>query len=89
MIDCEKECKKMFYCFECQETSLKKCKEHDIGVLFYTRDIDVNHYYNKAAEKLGLSKSKDFPVYVTILTFTSSPPKDNQLHNTQQERSHT
>ena len=69
---------KMFYCFECQETSLKKCRNHDIGAPFYTRDIDINHYYNKAVEKLGLSRS-ELPVLIKGVRGTSS--ENHQIEN--------
>ena len=76
--DCGEISQKMFYCFECKETSLKKCRNHDIGAPFYTRDIDVNHYYNKAVEKLGLSKS-ELPVLIKGVRGTSSG--NHQIEN--------
>jgi DNA polymerase II large subunit len=76
--DCEKEAKKMFYCYECGETSLIKCKEHDMGSPFYSREIDVNHYYDKAVEKVGMAKS-ELPALIKGVRGTSS--ENHQIEN--------
>ncbi len=69
--DCGEKTKKMFYCPECETVSFHKCKEHDRGDGFYTRDIDINHYYSKAIEALGLEKS-ELPELVKGVRGTSS-----------------
>ncbi|MCK4647343.1 DNA polymerase II large subunit [Candidatus Pacearchaeota archaeon] len=76
--DCENVCKKVYHCFECDKNYFGKCEEHDIGVPFYTRDIDMKHYYDKAAEKLGLQRC-DFPVLIKGVRGTSS--ENHQMEN--------
>ena len=48
--NCGKECKKVYRCFECDKNYFGKCEEHNLGATFYTRDIDMKYYYDKAAE---------------------------------------
>jgi DNA polymerase II large subunit len=76
--DCGNVCKKMYHCFECNKNYFEKCKEHDAGVPFYTRDIDMKHYYEKAAEKLGLQRC-DFPSLIKGVRGTSS--ENHQIEN--------
>ena len=60
---CGKECRKMFYCPDCMETSFSACKKHQKIQHYYNRPIDINHYMEKAREKLGLSK-EEMPVLI-------------------------
>jgi DNA polymerase II large subunit len=76
--ECGTECVKQFYCPECDKTFLGKCKEHDLGSSFYTRSINIKHYYEKAAEKLKL-KREDFPALIKGIRGTSSA--NHQIEN--------
>jgi DNA polymerase II large subunit len=69
--DCEKQCKKMFYCFECGETSFKVCEEHQNSKPYYNRSIDISRYMEKAKEKLRLS-NKEIPLLIKGVRGTSS-----------------
>ncbi len=69
--DCGGKCKKFFYCPECGQNYSGKCHQHNIGISFYTRDIDIKHYFNKAAEKLGLSEN-EYPLLIKGVRGTSS-----------------
>ena len=60
--DCEKQCKKMFYCFECAETSFKVCEKHQNSKLYYNRSVNISHYMEKAKEKLRLSNEETPPL---------------------------
>jgi len=68
--NCGEECKKLFYCKECDKTSAEPCKEHN-NISYSTIDLDIKHYFNKAIEKLGLQKS-DIPPLIKGIRGTSS-----------------
>ncbi|VVB83498.1 DNA polymerase II large subunit [uncultured archaeon] len=69
--NCKKETEKMFYCSECDKLSLNPCKEHNKFQPYQTRDLDINHYFEKAIEKLNLSKT-DIPPLIKGVRGTSS-----------------
>jgi len=69
--NCEKQCKKMFYCSECGETSFKICENHQNSKLYYNRLIKIDHYMEKAKEKLQLSNS-EIPPLIKGVRGTSS-----------------
>ncbi|VVB82237.1 DNA polymerase II large subunit [uncultured archaeon] len=73
--NCGKECKKLFYCRDCDKTSLEVCKEHQKVNSFQTRDLDIKHYFEKAIEKLKISKL-DVPPLVKGVRGTSSANHD-------------
>ena len=60
---CEKQCIKMFYCYECKTTLLNPCDKHAGSKDHYYRPIDAAYFFEKAREKLGLSQS-EVPVLV-------------------------
>ncbi|MEK6826927.1 MAG: DNA polymerase II large subunit [Nanoarchaeota archaeon] len=68
--NCGEECKKLFYCRECDKTSKEPCKEHN-NISYSTIDLDIKHYFNKAVEKLGLQKS-EIPPLIKGIRGTSS-----------------
>ena len=68
---CQNICKKMFYCPECMESSFTPCKKHQTFLSYYNRQIDINHYMEKAREKLGLLK-EEMPVLIKGVRGTSS-----------------
>ncbi len=69
--NCGKESKKLFYCEGCDKTSFEVCKEHKRVQTYKIQDLDIKHYFDKAAEKLKLSKS-DLPPLVKGVRGTSS-----------------
>ncbi|MDP3987097.1 MAG: DNA polymerase II large subunit, partial [Nanoarchaeota archaeon] len=69
--NCNKSCKKMFYCRECGETFLEPCKAHEKSETHYYRSIDVTHYLQKAKENLGLSKG-EIPLLIKGIRGTTS-----------------
>ena len=60
---CGKECKKMFYCYECGTTSFEACEKHSNSKTHYYKPIDINQFMEKAREKLGLSQG-EVPVLI-------------------------
>ncbi len=68
--NCGQECKKLFYCRECDKTSDEPCKEHQ-NVSYSTIDLDIKHYFDKAIEKLNFQKS-DIPPLIKGVRGTSS-----------------
>ncbi len=76
--DCGKECEKRFYCRECEEVSKTKCQQHERSVPYYARKIDINHYYQKAVEKLGLAR-QNLPALIKGIRGTSS--ENHQIEN--------
>jgi len=69
--DCESFCKKMFYCRECGEASVDACKKHKTPTTYYNRPIDINHYMEKAREKLGFANG-EIPPLIKGVRGTSS-----------------
>jgi DNA polymerase II large subunit len=69
--NCGAECKKMFYCPECRETSFNKCEKHERVGVYYNRPIDINYYFEKAREKIGFANS-EVPPLVKGVRGTSS-----------------
>ena len=69
--NCNTECKKLYYCQECDKVSLEACKEHKRVQQYQTRDLDINYYFDKAAERLKLSKA-DVPPLIKGVRGTSS-----------------
>lgn len=76
--DCGQKGKEMFYCYECKATSLEKCQKHESSSTSYRRDIDINHYFRKAYERLGLT-STEVPPLVKGVRGTSS--EDHSIEN--------
>lgn len=69
--DCESSCKKMFFCRDCRETSLSACKKHEFSNTHYVRPIDINHYLEKAKEKIGFANG-EIPPLIKGVRGTSS-----------------
>ncbi|MBA7628597.1 hypothetical protein ES703_36092 [subsurface metagenome] len=69
--NCEKQCKKMFYCFECGETSFGVCEEHQNSKPYYNRPVKISYYMEKAKEKLGMSNG-EIPPLIKGVRGTSS-----------------
>jgi len=56
--NCESKCIKMSYCPECKVKSTKKCQEHQRVNSYCTQVLNINHYFEKAIEKLKLTKTE-------------------------------
>jgi DNA polymerase II large subunit len=70
--DCGGECEKMFYCPECKQKFPKKvCPEHGKGQPFCIQNLDINHYFSKAVEKLDLTR-EETPALIKGIRGTSS-----------------
>ena len=68
---CNSKTKKMFYCPKCEKTNIEMCKEHKVSVSYSNKTIDINHYFEKAKEKLGLSNG-EIPSLIKGVRGTSS-----------------
>ncbi|MCK5149747.1 DNA polymerase II large subunit [Candidatus Pacearchaeota archaeon] len=71
--DCGGKCRKMFYFFETKEKSFNKIEEglEREGMPYCNQDLDINHYFEKAREKIGFDK-KDVPLLIKGVRGTSS-----------------
>jgi len=69
--NCGTRTKKMYYCFECGEKSFEKCKEHEKSQLYCNQDLDVNHYFQDAVNRLGFGK-EEVPLLIKGVRGTSS-----------------
>ncbi len=69
--DCGLKTKKKFYCPECKNNFLEKCKQHEKSLQYSYQTIDVNHYFEKALKKLGMRKD-EAPVLIKGVRGTSS-----------------
>jgi len=70
--NCKAQTQKMHYCRSCKETSLKKCGKHEEDSQnHYYRKINMEHYFGKAKEVLGL-KNHEIPQLIKGIRGTSS-----------------
>ncbi len=69
--NCGSRCIKMNYCPECKIKSIKKCQEHLKVNSYCTQSLDINHYFEKAIEKLKLTKT-EIPLLIKGVRGTSS-----------------
>jgi len=61
--NCGQAARKVFYCPDCDKTSFEVCKEHTKSQPYKTSDLNINHYMEKAIEKLHFSK-QDVPILI-------------------------
>jgi DNA polymerase II large subunit len=73
--NCGRKTRKLFYCPTCDKVSLEVCKEHKIVQTYNTFDLDIRHYFDKAVEKLKLSKM-EVPPLIKGVRGTSSQNHD-------------
>ncbi len=73
--NCGKECKKLFYCRDCDTLSTSVCQEHNTFQNYHFFDLDIKHYFDKAVEKLGLAKY-EVPPLIKGVRGTSSQNHD-------------
>jgi len=76
--NCGKETRKLFYCTECGRASLETCKEHGVAQRHNILDLDIKYFFDKAVEKLKLSKL-DIPPLIKGVRGTSS--QDHDIEN--------
>jgi len=73
--NCNKKTKKRFYKYEASGNSYNNYANGEVsdkeGVQYYTQNIDINHYFNKAVEKLGL-RNEEVPLLIKGVRGTSS-----------------
>ena len=69
--NCGEKTKKMFYCQECGKSSTIKCELHGMAIPYSNKTIDINYYFEKAKEKLGLCDG-EIPPLIKGVRGTSS-----------------
>ena len=73
--NCNKKTKKRFYKYDTSGSSYNNYANGEIsdkeGVSYYTQNIDINYYFNKAIEKLKL-RNEDVPLLIKGVRGTSS-----------------
>ena len=71
--DCGSKCKKMFYFYKTNEKSFNKISEEQEkeGQPYCNFDLDINHYFEKAMECIGFTKTET-PLLVKGVRGTSS-----------------
>ena len=71
--NCEQKTKKMYYCYTCKMKSFFKCREHPTKSNTYsTISLEINNYFEKAAEKSGLVKEELPPLVKGVRGMSSS-----------------
>ena len=70
--NCDSETKAMYYCRTCHSKfDTKICPEHKIGQRYCNKKIDMNHYFKKAYNLLGLEK-QEMPALIKGVKGTSN-----------------
>tara|TARA_Y100000034_G_scaffold119266_1_gene160858 strand:+ start:5524 stop:8988 length:3465 start_codon:yes stop_codon:yes gene_type:complete len=78
--NCGNKSEKSFYCFECKQKFIKKiCPEHKNSKPYSYQSLDINHYFEKAREKLNLSKTEMPPLIKGIKGTSSAEHKMENL----------
>lgn len=73
---CNQRTEQKYYCKMCKsEINTPECQEHKMGCKYKSSRIDVQHYFEKAREKLGYLKT-DMPVLIKGVRGTSSENHD-------------
>ncbi len=75
--NCEEKTKKMYYCPECKEKSLKMCQEHEKIVPYMNQQLDIKHYLQRAGEKIGIANG-EMPVLIKGVRGLSSAKKQTE-----------
>lgn len=75
---CNEKTKKMYYDYKTKEkTFTHGFEEGRNGKPFYTRDLDIKHYFRKAREKIGMDES-EVPLLIKGVRGVSSSDKDTE-----------
>ncbi len=69
--NCGSKTRRMYYFFKTKEKSFEKDKNDVGGVPYSIQNLDINYYFNKAIEKLGLNKN-EVPLLIKGIRGTSS-----------------
>ena len=71
--ECNLSTKSMYYFIETKEKLFNKSNENSSkeGIRYYNRSVDINHYYDHALKRLGLSK-EEAPLLIKGVRGTSS-----------------
>lgn len=56
---CGQPAKQLYFCKECGPKEKPSCPAHGPCTSFYQRDIDINHFFQSAVRRLGLSSYPD------------------------------
>ncbi len=75
---CGDSCTKLSYCPRCDRNFKGKCEEHDMGLPYSTRRIDVRSYF-EIAKRLTETRIEELPVAVKGVRGTSS--EDHSCEN--------
>ncbi len=75
---CGTKAKKMYFYFGSKEKAFDSLKGDIKGAPYYNQDLDINYYFDKAVEKLGL-KREEIPLLIKGIRGTSS--KNHVMEN--------
>ncbi len=75
--DCGAKCKKMYYCKDCDEKRTSVCEEHKTCRSYAYQNLDVNHYFQKAKEKISI-KDEEMPALIKGVRGLSSGGKQTE-----------
>ncbi len=68
---CSSPTRSKYYCPKCENSFFQPCSEHNISFSYRTQTIDINHYFDKTIEKIGIKKG-DIPQLIKGVRGTSS-----------------
>lgn len=60
--ECGSSCEKMYHCPQCKSNYFTKCPEHNIGLEYSDRRIEIKNYFESARKLLGLTNEQLPPV---------------------------
>lgn len=75
--DCGAKCKKMYYCKECDSKKTEVCPEHKNCRPYSYQSLDINHYFQKAKEKISI-KDEEMPTLIKGVRGLSSGGKQTE-----------
>ncbi|PIN90379.1 DNA polymerase II large subunit [Candidatus Pacearchaeota archaeon CG10_big_fil_rev_8_21_14_0_10_32_14] len=68
---CKQKSEQMFYCPECKQKYFGLCSEHNEGVKYSYKELDINHYMESAINHLKLNPN-ELPILIKGIRGTSS-----------------
>ncbi len=75
--DCGKKTKQMYSCMECDGKSFSPCKEHERVFPYAVFPLAIDHYLQKAKEKIGI-KEHEMPALIKGVRGLSSASKQTE-----------